>query len=59
MTDTGTTTITTLEERREARATKDWGRADALRERLTAAGIVVEDVAQGARWTIKDSHHGR
>lgn len=48
-----------LEERREARATKHWGRADALRERLTAAGIVVEDVAQGARWTIKDSHHGR
>ncbi|HCX85570.1 MAG TPA: cysteine--tRNA ligase [Micrococcales bacterium] len=42
-----------LEERAAARANKDWARADALRDRLTAAGVVVEDGAGGARWTIK------
>ncbi len=41
-----------IEERAQARADKDWGRADALRDRLTAAGIVVEDSADGARWHL-------
>ena len=42
-----------LEERAAARADKDWARADALRDRLTTAGVVVEDGAGGVRWTIK------
>jgi cysteinyl-tRNA synthetase len=42
-----------LAERVEARKAKDWARADALRDRLTAAGIVVEDSAAGARWQLK------
>ncbi|MFC4553758.1 cysteine--tRNA ligase [Georgenia faecalis] len=42
-----------LTERADARAAKDWARADALRERLTAAGVVVEDSLDGARWTLK------
>ncbi|EEH63241.1 cysteine--tRNA ligase [Gleimia coleocanis DSM 15436] len=41
-----------IEERAQARADKDWGRADALRDRLTVAGIVVEDSADGARWHL-------
>lgn len=43
---------TVLEERAQARANKDWARADALRDSLSAAGIVVEDSADGARWKI-------
>jgi cysteinyl-tRNA synthetase len=35
-------------ERDEARAAKDWSRADALRDRITAAGYVIEDTAAGA-----------
>ncbi len=34
-------------ERTEAKAAKDWGRADAIRDELTAAGWVVEDSADG------------
>ncbi|MDP9833398.1 cysteine--tRNA ligase [Trueperella abortisuis] len=43
-----------LEERAQARANKDWARADALRDSLTAAGITVEDSAEGARWKVGD-----
>lgn len=43
-----------LEQRAEARAEKDWARADALRDSLTAAGISVEDSAEGARWKLSD-----
>ncbi|MHB1064798.1 MAG: cysteine--tRNA ligase [Georgenia sp.] len=42
-----------LEDRVEARRAKDWARADELRDRLQAAGIVVEDSATGARWQLK------
>jgi cysteinyl-tRNA synthetase len=35
-------------ERDEARAAKDWGRADALRDRITGAGYVIEDTPNGA-----------
>ena len=34
-------------ERDAARATRDWARADALRDRITAAGYQVEDTAAG------------
>jgi cysteinyl-tRNA synthetase len=34
-------------ERDEARAAKDWARADALRDRIAAAGYVIEDTAAG------------
>jgi cysteinyl-tRNA synthetase len=39
-----------LEERNRARRNRDWGRSDAIRDRLAAAGIIVEDTADGARW---------
>ena len=41
-----------VEERAEARAAKDWTRADALRDRLAAAGVVLEDGKDGATWRL-------
>jgi cysteinyl-tRNA synthetase len=47
-----------LEERTAARAAKDWARADALRDRITAAGIAVEDTSDGPKWTLADPREG-
>ena len=38
-----------LDARAQARAAKDWGRADAIRDELTALGLLIEDTAQGTR----------
>jgi cysteinyl-tRNA synthetase len=43
-----------LEQRTRARAERDFARADALRDELTAAGVTVEDTADGPTWTLKD-----
>ncbi|MQY04363.1 cysteine--tRNA ligase [Actinomadura macrotermitis] len=43
----------TLEQRQAARARKDYAAADAIRDGLTAAGIVVEDTPHGPRWELK------
>ncbi|MDS0133601.1 MULTISPECIES: cysteine--tRNA ligase [unclassified Amycolatopsis] len=42
-----------LAERQQARAEKDFARADAARDRLSQAGIVVEDTPNGPQWTVK------
>ncbi|UVJ40333.1 cysteine--tRNA ligase [Arthrobacter sp. CJ23] len=42
-----------LAARAEARANKDWAASDAIRDTLAAAGIVVEDGADGASWSLK------
>ncbi|MEV6924041.1 cysteine--tRNA ligase [Dactylosporangium sp. NPDC051485] len=42
-----------LEQRAAARARKDWAAADAVRNQLNQAGVVVEDTAAGARWTLE------
>ncbi len=41
-----------LEQRAEARAAKDFARADAIRDQITAAGIEVEDTPAGPQWSI-------
>ncbi len=41
-----------LEARAQARAARDFTTSDAIRDRLAAAGVVVEDSATGARWTL-------
>jgi cysteinyl-tRNA synthetase len=41
-----------LEERRAARAAKDFARSDAIRDQLKALGIAIEDSAQGTRWSV-------
>jgi len=42
-----------LEQRRAARARADYVAADAVRDQLAAAGVIVEDTAAGPRWTLK------
>lgn len=39
-----------VEERANAKAVRDYARADAIREQLTAAGIALEDTADGTLW---------
>lgn len=41
-----------LAERAQARVDRDWARADELRDRLTQAGVVVSDGADGVRWSL-------
>ena len=42
-----------LEDRATARATKDFATADAVRDSLKGAGIVIEDTPTGARWALE------
>ncbi|MEX2503540.1 MAG: cysteine--tRNA ligase [Egicoccus sp.] len=39
-----------LEQRREARADKDFAAADRIRDQLASAGVIVEDRPDGPRW---------
>jgi cysteinyl-tRNA synthetase len=41
-----------LEQRQAAKGRKDWAAADAIRDGLADAGIVVEDTRDGPRWEI-------
>jgi cysteinyl-tRNA synthetase len=41
-----------LDERRAARAAKDFARSDAIRDQLKDLGIAIEDSAQGTRWSV-------
>jgi cysteinyl-tRNA synthetase len=43
-----------LDQRQAARDRKDFGVADALRDGLTASGIVVEDTPAGPRWSLAE-----
>ncbi|GAA4868470.1 cysteine--tRNA ligase [Luteimonas vadosa] len=39
-----------IEERNAARQSRDFARADAIRDQLAAEGVLLEDAAQGVRW---------
>jgi len=44
---------TMIRERSEAKRSRDFARADAIRDALAAEGILLEDTAQGVRWVRK------
>ncbi|MFN8128939.1 MAG: cysteine--tRNA ligase [Candidatus Nanopelagicales bacterium] len=43
-----------LAARQQARADKDWAQADAIRDRLAAAGVQIADSADGPTWSLRD-----
>ncbi|MEU3015907.1 cysteine--tRNA ligase [Nocardiopsis sp. NPDC007018] len=44
-----------LEQRQAARGRKNYAAADAIRDQLAKAGVVVEDTPQGPRWDLRRS----
>ena len=42
-----------LEQRAEARAAKDFATADAIRDRIKAAGVEIEDTPTGPNWSVQ------
>ena len=44
-----------LAQRQAARAEKDFATADRVRDQLAAAGIEIEDTAQGPRWSVRSN----
>ena len=40
-----------VQERTEAKATKDWARADAIRDQLASVGIAINDGPSGSSWS--------
>jgi cysteinyl-tRNA synthetase len=42
-----------LDERQAARDRRDYTAADAIRDRLQAAGVIIEDTPEGTRWDLK------
>ncbi|GAA4480443.1 cysteine--tRNA ligase [Enteractinococcus fodinae] len=62
LSSTDTATYRALEElveaqiaaRAQARKDRDWATADAIRDQLAAAGIIVEDGPDGATWSITE-----
>jgi len=45
-----------LGQRTEARAAKDFATADAIRDRIRAAGIEIEDTPNGPQWSLEGSN---
>jgi cysteinyl-tRNA synthetase len=41
-----------IAERNAARAAKDFARSDAIRDQLKAAGVSIEDAADGTHWSV-------
>jgi len=47
-----------LDARADARAARDFAAADAIRDRLAGAGVLVEDASDGARWSLASQAEG-
>ncbi|WP_203581093.1 cysteine--tRNA ligase [Microbacterium hibisci] len=45
---------TMITQRADARAAKDWAAADRIRDAIAAAGIALEDTADGTHWSLID-----
>jgi cysteinyl-tRNA synthetase len=43
---------TMITQRADARAAKDWAAADRIRDAIAAAGIALEDTAEGTHWSL-------
>jgi cysteinyl-tRNA synthetase len=43
---------TMITQRADARAAKDWAAADRIRDAIAAAGVALEDTADGTHWTL-------
>jgi cysteinyl-tRNA synthetase len=43
-----------LAQRSAARERKDYAAADAVRDQLSAAGVVIEDTPDGSHWSLSD-----
>ena len=41
-----------IEERKTARANKDWAKSDAIRDELLAQGVQIQDAPSGTKWTV-------
>jgi cysteinyl-tRNA synthetase len=41
-----------LSKREDARNSKDWEAADAIRDELSAMGVIVEDGSEGPTWRL-------
>lgn len=46
---------TMIAQRADARTAKDWAAADRIRDAIAAAGIALEDTADGTHWSIADA----
>ena len=46
---------TMIAQRADARSAKDWAAADRIRDAIAAAGIALEDSADGTHWSIADA----
>ncbi len=44
-----------IREREEARRSRDWGKSDAMRERLKEMGVEIQDTPEGPKWKIMRS----
>ena len=44
--------LTMINQRADARASKDWATADRIRDAIAAAGIVLEDGPDGTHWSV-------